>query len=79
VGLAKDPDRIFLEDRDEPISLDDSSASSLLLKKIRDEVHRFAIRYHRKLRQGKHSTPHSTVSTDLGEKEDLHCLSVLVV
>ena len=53
VGLAKDPDRIFLEDRDEPISLDDSSASSLLLKKIRDEVHRFAIRYHRKLRARK--------------------------
>ena len=50
VGLAKDPDRIFREDREEPIALDGSRPSSLLLRKIRDEVHRFAIRYHRKLR-----------------------------
>jgi excinuclease ABC subunit C len=52
-GLAKDPDRIFLEGRDEPISLDDNRAASLLLKKIRDEVHRFAVTYHRKLRARK--------------------------
>ncbi len=50
VGLAKDPDRVFLEGRDEPVRLDDNRASSLLLRKIRDEVHRFAIRYHRKRR-----------------------------
>ncbi len=50
VGLAKDPDRIFIKDRDEPILLDNSRPASLLLRKIRDEVHRFAIRYHRKQR-----------------------------
>ena len=50
VGLAKDPDRIFLEGRDEPVRLDDGRASSLRLRKIRDEAHRFAIRYHRKRR-----------------------------
>ncbi len=50
IGLAKDPDRIFMRDRDEPIFIDDSSPASLLLRKIRDEVHRFAIRYHRKQR-----------------------------
>jgi len=50
VGLAKDPDRIFMKDRDEPILIDDSSPACLLLRKIRDEVHRFAIRYHRKQR-----------------------------
>ncbi|HYQ48773.1 MAG TPA: excinuclease ABC subunit UvrC, partial [Thermodesulfovibrionales bacterium] len=53
VGLAKDPDRLFREDREEPIALDDSRPSSLLLRKIRDEVHRFAIQYHRKLRARK--------------------------
>ncbi|NJD56130.1 MAG: excinuclease ABC subunit UvrC [Nitrospirae bacterium] len=53
VGLAKDPDRLFREDHEEPIALDDSRPSSLLLRKIRDEVHRFAIRYHRKLRTRK--------------------------
>ena len=53
IGLAKDPDRVFLESRDEPVRLDDGRAPSLLLRKIRDEVHRFAIRYHRKLRARK--------------------------
>lgn len=50
VGLAKDPDRIFLKGSDAPLSLEDGRAPSLLLKRIRDEVHRFAISYHKKLR-----------------------------
>ena len=50
IGLAKDPDRIFMKDRNEPILIDNSRPASLLLRKIRDEVHRFAIRYHRKQR-----------------------------
>lgn len=50
IGLAKDPDRVFMKDRDEPILIDNSRPASLLLRKIRDEVHRFAIRYHRKQR-----------------------------
>jgi excinuclease ABC subunit C len=52
-GLAKEPDRIFLENRDEPLSIADSRPSSLLLRRIRDEVHRFAVRYHRKQRSRK--------------------------
>jgi excinuclease ABC subunit C len=50
VGLAKDPDRIFLPGRKFPLDIEDGKPSSLLLKKIRDEVHRFAISYHKKLR-----------------------------
>lgn len=50
IGLAKDPDRVFTQDRDEPIPIDNSNPASLLLRKIRDEVHRFAIRYHRRQR-----------------------------
>ncbi len=53
VAVAKDPDRVFLRDNKSPLSLDDGKASSLLLKKIRDEAHRFAIRYHKKLRTKK--------------------------
>jgi excinuclease ABC subunit C len=53
VGLAKDPDRIFLENRNEPVFIDDSRPASLLLRQVRDEVHRFAIRYHRKQRATK--------------------------
>ncbi|WP_333653903.1 excinuclease ABC subunit UvrC [Dissulfurispira sp.] len=49
IAVAKKPDRAFLIN-DEIIDLEDRSTSSLLLKKIRDEVHRFAISFHRKLR-----------------------------
>jgi excinuclease ABC subunit C len=53
VGLAEDPDRIFLPGKDLPVNLEDGRPSSLLLKMIRDEVHRFAIGYHKKLRSKK--------------------------
>ena len=50
IALAKDPDRVFTVHSDVPAGLEDGSPSSLLLKRIRDEVHRFAIAYHKKLR-----------------------------
>jgi len=50
VAIAKDPDRAYITKSEKPLNLGDGRASSLLLKKIRDEVHRFAIGYHRKLR-----------------------------
>ena len=53
IGVAKAPDRVFLKNEESPLSLEDDTAASLLLRKIRDEVHRFAIRYHRKLRSNR--------------------------
>ncbi|KJR41630.1 excinuclease ABC subunit C [Candidatus Magnetoovum chiemensis] len=50
IAIAKNPDRVFSPEIDEPIDIEDASASSFLLKRIRDEVHRFAIAYHRQLR-----------------------------
>ena len=50
ISIAKKPDRAFTLNSDEPFDLEDRSPSSLLLKKIRDEAHRFAISFHRKLR-----------------------------
>jgi excinuclease ABC subunit C len=50
-ALAKDPDRLYLTTADEPVDLEDGKPSSLLLKSIRDEAHRFAIGYHRTLRE----------------------------
>ncbi len=54
VAIAKDPDRAFLVDGRiinlEGLSGPDEDAA-LLLRRIRDEAHRFAIMYHRKLRQ----------------------------
>lgn len=49
VAVAKDPDRAFTLSTD-AMNLEDKSESSLLLKRIRDEVHRVAVTYHRRLR-----------------------------
>ncbi len=49
VAVAKGPDRVFLADGSS-LLIDDSSPESLLLRRIRDEVHRFAISFHRRLR-----------------------------
>jgi excinuclease ABC subunit C len=49
LSVAKKPDRAFLVDGG-VIDLEDRNRSSLLLKKVRDEVHRFVITFHRKLR-----------------------------
>jgi excinuclease ABC subunit C len=50
VAVAKDPDRVFLAHERNPLGLGDGGAASLLLRRIRDEAHRFAITYHKKLR-----------------------------
>ena len=49
VGLAKGEELIFLPQRSRPIRLPSSSPSLHLIQRIRDEAHRFAIRYHRLL------------------------------
>lgn len=55
IGLAKGKgevlDRIYIEGKADPIILPPDSASIHLLQRIRDESHRFAITYHRKLRR----------------------------
>jgi excinuclease ABC subunit C len=50
IGLAKKNEEIFLPGQSEPIVLDRHSAALRLLQAVRDEAHRFAISYHRKLR-----------------------------
>lgn len=50
VGLAKREEEIFLPHQSTSILLDRDSAALHLIQRIRDEAHRFAITYHRKLR-----------------------------
>ena len=51
-GLAKSEEELIVPfgDKYETVRLPDGSASLYLVKQIRDEAHRFAIAFHRKLR-----------------------------
>lgn len=50
IGLAKQFEMVFVPGRDEPIELPRNSPALFLLQRIRDEVHRFAVTYHRNVR-----------------------------
>jgi excinuclease ABC subunit C len=50
VGLAKQEEEIFVADRADPVQLPRSSEGLFLMQRVRDEAHRFAITYHRKVR-----------------------------
>ena len=51
--LAKGPEKVFLPGRKDPFILSKHSPALHLLQRIRDEAHRFAITFHRKLRAKK--------------------------
>ncbi|MFO7815997.1 MAG: excinuclease ABC subunit UvrC [Halanaerobiales bacterium] len=50
VGLAKREEEIFRPNKEAPIILSKNSNALHLLQRVRDEAHRFAVNYHRKLR-----------------------------
>ena len=50
IGLAKEFEHIFRENNSEPLVLPRHSSALRLMQQIRDEAHRFAVTYHRKLR-----------------------------
>jgi excinuclease ABC subunit C len=49
-GLAKEREELFLPGQREPIVLPPTSSALYLVQRLRDEAHRFAITYHRNLR-----------------------------
>jgi excinuclease ABC subunit C len=49
--LRRKPELVFLPGRKNPVILHRTSTALFLLQRIRDEAHRFAITYHKKLRQ----------------------------
>jgi excinuclease ABC subunit C len=51
LGLAKRNEEVFLPGRPDPVILPRTGLALKLLQAIRDEAHRFAISYHRQLRE----------------------------
>jgi excinuclease ABC subunit C len=50
-SLAKENEEIFIPRRSEPVVLPRSSPALQLLQRLRDEAHRFALGYHRRVRK----------------------------
>ena len=50
VGIAKREELLFTRDRHDPIALPENDPALLLLQRVRDEAHRFAVTFHRKAR-----------------------------
>ena len=50
VSLAKREEEVFVPEKKEPVIFPFNSPSLHFFQRIRDEAHRFAITYHRKLR-----------------------------
>jgi excinuclease ABC subunit C len=53
IGIAKRLEEIYFPGDQYPIHLDKKSESLMLLQRIRDEAHRFAITFHRQVRSKK--------------------------
>lgn len=53
LALAKEREEIYIPMKETPIILPDNSPALHLLQQVRDEAHRFAVSYHRRLHQKK--------------------------
>jgi excinuclease ABC subunit C len=50
VGIAKKEELLFTRDHDQPIALHADDPALLLIQRIRNEAHRFAVTFHRRAR-----------------------------
>jgi excinuclease ABC subunit C len=53
VSIAKEKEEVYIVGRKTPLRLSSDSAALLLIQRIRDEAHRFAVKYHHLLRRKK--------------------------
>ncbi|MBJ6725692.1 excinuclease ABC subunit UvrC [Geomesophilobacter sediminis] len=66
--LQRSEERVFLPGRKNPVVMRQSSAPLLLLVRIRDEAHRFAVTYHKKVRSKELTSSELEGVVGIGEK-----------
>lgn len=76
VGLAKRLEEIYLPNQTEPKLLARTSSSLKLLQRIRDEAHRFAVTYHRKLRSKRTLQTELDLIKGIGKKRAKELLEI---
>ena len=77
IGLAKRIEEIFTPQHNDPFNLPKTSPALKLLQQLRDEAHRFAITYHRKLRSKRTLQTELTTIAGVGEKTAYRLLEQL--
>ena len=74
IGLAKEFEEIFLPNSKRPIIIPKNNKALHLLQQVRDESHRFAITYHRKLRSKSISESSLDDIAGIGKKRKMNIL-----
>ena len=74
IGLAKEFEEIYLPNSKRPIIIPKNNKALHLLQQVRDESHRFAITYHRKLRSKNISESSLDDIAGIGQKRKLNIL-----
>lgn len=68
IGLAKRLEEVYLPNENIPQNIPKTSSGLRLLQRVRDEAHRFAVTYHRSLRDKRTFTTELTEIEGIGEK-----------
>ncbi len=86
VSLAKEEELIYTPQKEEPINLPSNSKAQHLLQRVRDEAHRFGLRYHKTLKEHPKSSLESlpgigkkrtvTILKQVGSLDRLKSLSI---
>ncbi|WP_405275974.1 excinuclease ABC subunit UvrC [Methanobrevibacter sp.] len=74
IGLAKEFEEIFIPNSSRPIIIPKNNPALHLLQQVRDESHRFAITYHRKLRSKDISSSSLDDIAGIGKKRKVNLL-----
>ncbi len=77
IGIAKRLEEIFFPDDQIPLYIDKSSESLKLIQQLRNEAHRFAIEFHRKLRNKTQINSELEAISGIGEKTIAKLLQAL--